>query len=330
MVDGGGAGLVPAAVAAGARGGRRRECGGAELGRALALWSARTGERKPLRPGLCLRRSSKPMIGVVWGLYSSSPLQIGRCRKADGGAARERGNRRHAASDRPRRSAPSRSSGVLPHPPVRTGEMADTCLGRWWTLWHEAGDRSCRSRSVPLWKAAGSLPVGVEAGSKQEGAVSTVRGVAADGLQVADPVCGLGRRGARRPVVPAAEQSLAHGGGDRGTGAGRSPRSFVATRCWTVREPQRRARSNGSSTKRPTICGRWTSRATSPWPQGRRHPLTMLDDHSRYCLELGARADERTLTVQERMTRVFRRHGLPKRAGGGRPRRDRPWPSRSL
>ena len=167
--------------------------------------------------------------------------------------------------------------------------MADTCLGRWWTLWHEAGDRSCRSRSVPLWKAAGSLPVGVEAGSKQEGAVSTVRGVAADGLQVADPVCGLGRRGARRPVVPAAEQSLAHGGGDRGTGAGRSPRSFVATRCWTVREPQRRARSNGSSTKRPTICGRWTSRATSPWPQGRRHPLTMLDDHSRYCLELGAR-----------------------------------------
>ena len=39
----------------------------------------------------------------------------------------------------------------------------------------------------------------------------------------------------------------------------------------------------------------------------------MLDDHSRYCLELGACADERTLTVQERMTRVFRRHGLPKR-----------------
>jgi transposase InsO family protein len=46
---------------------------------------------------------------------------------------------------------------------------------------------------------------------------------------------------------------------------------------------------------------------------GRCHPLTMLDDHSRYCLELGACADERTLTVRERMTSVFRRHGLPKR-----------------
>ena len=47
--------------------------------------------------------------------------------------------------------------------------------------------------------------------------------------------------------------------------------------------------------------------------KGRCHPLTMLDDHSRYCLELGACADERTLTVRERMTSVFRRHGLPKR-----------------
>ena len=47
--------------------------------------------------------------------------------------------------------------------------------------------------------------------------------------------------------------------------------------------------------------------------QGRCHPLTVLDDHSRYCLELGACANEQTLTVQERLTRVFRRHGLPKR-----------------
>lgn len=47
--------------------------------------------------------------------------------------------------------------------------------------------------------------------------------------------------------------------------------------------------------------------------EGRCHPLTMLDDHSRYCLELGACANEQTLTVRERMTRVFRRHGLPKR-----------------
>jgi transposase InsO family protein len=47
--------------------------------------------------------------------------------------------------------------------------------------------------------------------------------------------------------------------------------------------------------------------------KGRCHPLTMLDDQSRYRLELGACANERTLTVRERMTSVFRRHGLPKR-----------------
>lgn len=47
--------------------------------------------------------------------------------------------------------------------------------------------------------------------------------------------------------------------------------------------------------------------------EGRCHPLTMLDDHSRYCLELGACANERTRTVRERMTSVFRRYGLPKR-----------------
>jgi transposase InsO family protein len=47
--------------------------------------------------------------------------------------------------------------------------------------------------------------------------------------------------------------------------------------------------------------------------QGRCHPLTVLDDHSRYCLELGACADEQTLTVRRRLERVFARHGLPRR-----------------
>ncbi|HZZ31063.1 MAG TPA: IS481 family transposase [Phenylobacterium sp.] len=47
--------------------------------------------------------------------------------------------------------------------------------------------------------------------------------------------------------------------------------------------------------------------------RGRCHPLTVLDDHSRYALELGACADEQTLTVQRRLQRVFERYGLPKR-----------------
>lgn len=43
----------------------------------------------------------------------------------------------------------------------------------------------------------------------------------------------------------------------------------------------------------------------------RCHPLTVLDDHSRYDLCLQACADERGRTVQERLTLTFRRYGLP-------------------
>jgi transposase InsO family protein len=45
--------------------------------------------------------------------------------------------------------------------------------------------------------------------------------------------------------------------------------------------------------------------------QGRCHALTVLDDHSRYALGLQACGDERTQTVQERLTAMFRRYGLP-------------------
>ena len=46
-------------------------------------------------------------------------------------------------------------------------------------------------------------------------------------------------------------------------------------------------------------------------PAGRCHPLTVLDDHSRYALEIGACGDELGETVRERLSAVFRRHGLP-------------------
>jgi transposase InsO family protein len=70
---------------------------------------------------------------------------------------------------------------------------------------------------------------------------------------------------------------------------------------------------------------------------GRCHPLTVLDDHSRYALEIGACGDERTETVQGRLERVFRRYGLPRRiladngspwgtaGGGGRHTRLTVW-----
>ena len=44
---------------------------------------------------------------------------------------------------------------------------------------------------------------------------------------------------------------------------------------------------------------------------GRCHPLTVLDDHSRYSLGLEACGDEVGETVQRRLERVFRRYGLP-------------------
>jgi len=45
--------------------------------------------------------------------------------------------------------------------------------------------------------------------------------------------------------------------------------------------------------------------------QGRLHPLTVLDDHSRFAVVLAACADQRTATVRDRLAAAFRRYGLP-------------------
>jgi transposase InsO family protein len=45
--------------------------------------------------------------------------------------------------------------------------------------------------------------------------------------------------------------------------------------------------------------------------QGRCHPLTVLDDHSRYSLALSACGNEQDATVRAQLVRVFRRYGLP-------------------
>jgi transposase InsO family protein len=47
--------------------------------------------------------------------------------------------------------------------------------------------------------------------------------------------------------------------------------------------------------------------------QDRCHPLTVLDDHSRYALCLQACRNEQTGTVQQQLTATFRRFGLPAR-----------------
>lgn len=48
-----------------------------------------------------------------------------------------------------------------------------------------------------------------------------------------------------------------------------------------------------------------------PMRQGRCHPLTVLDDHSRYNVLLKACSDEKTETVQQALIDTFRRYGLP-------------------
>lgn len=49
-----------------------------------------------------------------------------------------------------------------------------------------------------------------------------------------------------------------------------------------------------------------------PIREGRCHPLTVLDDHSRYSLCIGACGNERRETVEGHLREVFRRYGLPR------------------
>lgn len=48
-----------------------------------------------------------------------------------------------------------------------------------------------------------------------------------------------------------------------------------------------------------------------PIREGRCHPLTILDDHSRYALCIGACENERKEAVEQRLADVFRRYGMP-------------------
>lgn len=48
-----------------------------------------------------------------------------------------------------------------------------------------------------------------------------------------------------------------------------------------------------------------------PISGGRCHPLTVLDDHSRYSLGIGACYTENGIIVRNILTRIFRRYGLP-------------------
>ena len=50
-----------------------------------------------------------------------------------------------------------------------------------------------------------------------------------------------------------------------------------------------------------------------PFGGGRCHPLTLLDDHSRFSLCLAHCANEQRTTVQQQLVSVFEHYGLPDR-----------------
>jgi transposase InsO family protein len=59
----------------------------------------------------------------------------------------------------------------------------------------------------------------------------------------------------------------------------------------------------------------WQMDFKAGWPcgTGRCHPLTILDDHSRYALGVRACPNQRTATVQTQLIATFQRYGLPDR-----------------
>ena len=67
----------------------------------------------------------------------------------------------------------------------------------------------------------------------------------------------------------------------------------------------------------------WQMDFKAGWPCGpeRCHPLTILDDHSRYALGLAACPNQRTATVRAHLITAFQRYGLPERllVDNGRP-----------
>jgi len=80
--------------------------------------------------------------------------------------------------------------------------------------------------------------------------------------------------------------------------------------------PQRRRTRNWQRFEAPAPNALWQMDFKGHFPLsrgGRCHPLTVLDDHSRFCVGLEACLDELGTTVQKHLTAAFQRYGLPER-----------------
>jgi len=79
--------------------------------------------------------------------------------------------------------------------------------------------------------------------------------------------------------------------------------------------PQRRRTRNWQRFEAAAANALWQMdfKGHFPLSKGRCHPLTVLDDHSRFCLGLAACPDEQGVTVKSQLIPLFERYGLPER-----------------
>jgi transposase InsO family protein len=79
--------------------------------------------------------------------------------------------------------------------------------------------------------------------------------------------------------------------------------------------PQRRRTRNWQRFEAPAPNALWQMdfKGHFALDRGRCHPLTVLDDHSRFCLGLVACPDEQGITVNSRLVPIFECYGLPER-----------------
>src|SRR5262249_31985847 len=160
------------------------------------------------------------------------------------------------------------------------------------------------------------------------------------GLKMAGSFCRWGHR-TRRSLASATRVSCAQSRGDRSRGAGGAgcasavgrsqdrplPRSCGA-RCSSgvdgARHPAaagtrlaagRHARAALSTVREgsaPNLLWQMDFKGHMPLGDGTScHPLTMIDDHSRFALCLAACANEQGTTVKTHLETAFRRYGLP-------------------
>lgn len=79
--------------------------------------------------------------------------------------------------------------------------------------------------------------------------------------------------------------------------------------------PERRLKRDWQRFEEDDANGLWQMdfKGHIPLSRGRCHPLTVLDDHSRFCICLAACGNEQGSTVRSQLTAAFQMYGLPER-----------------